>query len=347
MRQRNDNDARNWTEPQQAGQDNQRGNRAAGNDAERRRDQGARDGQQSQFSQPGGQYGGADYDQNDQGTGRSGSGSGTFSGYGGYGRGEDNYGRSAGGSDQDQGRRDPGFQGYGNRDDGYPGGQSGGYGDRHQGNRYASQGSSTGGRYGYDQNRFQQHSGDQGNRGSGSGYGHGYGEPGQQRRDDRDSYGSQGWQGDQDTRRYGGFGSSHRGDWEQGQSLEYGERAGQYRHPSGQQANPSHPDHDYHQWRNEQLRNLDQDYGDWRRERYGKFSEEFSNWRTQRAGNRGASHDEAAGLQGNTAQRNQGDVSGRHQDADASASGQHTGSAAATGQTGSTGSTGSTGKQQK
>ena len=43
-------------------------------------------------------------------------------------------------------------------------------------------------------------------------------------------------------------------------------------------------DPDYHQWRSEQMRNLDNDYNEWRRERYKKFSEDFDQWRSSRAG---------------------------------------------------------------
>ena len=43
-------------------------------------------------------------------------------------------------------------------------------------------------------------------------------------------------------------------------------------------------DPDYHQWRSEQMRNLDNDYSEWRKERYKKFSEDFDQWRSSRAG---------------------------------------------------------------
>lgn len=41
---------------------------------------------------------------------------------------------------------------------------------------------------------------------------------------------------------------------------------------------------DYHQWRADQLRQLDEDYQAWRQERYQKFSSEFGQWREQRQG---------------------------------------------------------------
>lgn len=44
-----------------------------------------------------------------------------------------------------------------------------------------------------------------------------------------------------------------------------------------------HHDPDYHQWREQQLRNLDDDYQSWRGEHYKKFSDEFSEWRKNRS----------------------------------------------------------------
>jgi hypothetical protein len=43
-----------------------------------------------------------------------------------------------------------------------------------------------------------------------------------------------------------------------------------------------HVDPDYHQWREEQIKNLDRDYHGWRQQRYQKFSEDFNNWRSTR-----------------------------------------------------------------
>ena len=44
----------------------------------------------------------------------------------------------------------------------------------------------------------------------------------------------------------------------------------------------------YHQWREEQARDLDDDYDDWRRDRYKKFSDEFDAWRRGRSNHGGA-----------------------------------------------------------
>jgi hypothetical protein len=50
-------------------------------------------------------------------------------------------------------------------------------------------------------------------------------------------------------------------------------------------------DPEYHQWRSEQMRKLDSEYREWRKERYDKFSDDFNSWRSKRsasAGNAGA-----------------------------------------------------------
>ena len=54
---------------------------------------------------------------------------------------------------------------------------------------------------------------------------------------------------------------------------------------SGGLGGQSHHDADYHNWRQEQVRNLDRDYDDWRQERFQKFSNEFNTWRTGRTRN--------------------------------------------------------------
>lgn len=41
-------------------------------------------------------------------------------------------------------------------------------------------------------------------------------------------------------------------------------------------------DHDYQQWRQEQLRKLDSEYLAWRQERYRKFADDFDAWRSRR-----------------------------------------------------------------
>ncbi|RYF07818.1 MAG: hypothetical protein EOO31_04955 [Comamonadaceae bacterium] len=50
----------------------------------------------------------------------------------------------------------------------------------------------------------------------------------------------------------------------------------------GNRNSQTHHDPDYHQWRAEQMRNLDNDYEAWRGERYKKFSEDFNEWRSKR-----------------------------------------------------------------
>jgi len=52
---------------------------------------------------------------------------------------------------------------------------------------------------------------------------------------------------------------------------------------------------DYHQWREEQLRNLDNDYETWRGERYKKFSEDFNTWRSSRERDSGGVKGQATG----------------------------------------------------
>ncbi|HSN34147.1 MAG TPA: hypothetical protein VLU41_15765 [Ideonella sp.] len=78
-----------------------------------------------------------------------------------------------------------------------------------------------------------------------------------------------------------GYGGEWRGDWGhawQGGPMGYGAEHGH-----------EHYDADYHQWRNEQLRNLDNDYRSWREDRYRKFSEEFGRWRSGRSAPAGSS----------------------------------------------------------
>lgn len=86
----------------------------------------------------------------------------------------------------------------------------------------------------------------------------------------------------------------------QGQGQQHGQARGESRggygstHPNqgscygqGSSGWGSHWDPDYHQWREEQMRNLDNDYHTWRQERYKKFSEEFNSWRNSRSGGQG------------------------------------------------------------
>lgn len=57
----------------------------------------------------------------------------------------------------------------------------------------------------------------------------------------------------------------------------------------------AHRDPDYHQWREEQIRNLDNDYESWRQERYSKFADEFNTWRSSRQRDASADKDKSAG----------------------------------------------------
>ena len=65
-----------------------------------------------------------------------------------------------------------------------------------------------------------------------------------------------------------------------------------------------HYDPDYHQWREEQMRNLDNDYHAWRGERYKKFSDDFGEWRRNRP-----AADAPGGGKGGTSEASSGAVS--------------------------------------
>jgi hypothetical protein len=101
---------------------------------------------------------------------------------------------------------------------------------------------------------------------AGGGYGGGAVDPYEDFRSARGAGGEQGYSG---SERYGsrGYVGISRGNY-QGSS-----RNG-----------PPHPDPDYHQWREEQIRKLDDDYDSWRNERYKKFSSDFDSWRKNRSG---------------------------------------------------------------
>lgn len=76
------------------------------------------------------------------------------------------------------------------------------------------------------------------------------------------------------------------GDWNPGyrgprNDDRYGDRGYQGNWQAGQGGQAFH-DPDYHQWRNERLRELDRDYDDWRQHRYQRFSDEFNEWRNNR-----------------------------------------------------------------
>lgn len=58
---------------------------------------------------------------------------------------------------------------------------------------------------------------------------------------------------------------------------------GGYGDQLGYGSTPPHHDPDYHQWREQQMRQLDEDYQSWRGERYKRFSDDFETWRRERA----------------------------------------------------------------
>ena len=66
----------------------------------------------------------------------------------------------------------------------------------------------------------------------------------------------------------------------------YGDGGRQGNWVSGQ-GGQSYHDPDYHQWRSEQVRQLDRDYDQWRQHRYQRFADEFDEWRSNRDKNPG------------------------------------------------------------
>jgi hypothetical protein len=76
--------------------------------------------------------------------------------------------------------------------------------------------------------------------------------------------------------------SSPQSDWQRSQGGRQQGWNDDYQQQGRFQNSQQHFDPDYHQWRDEQLRNLDNDYQDWRKERYQKFSDEFATWRNSR-----------------------------------------------------------------
>jgi hypothetical protein len=77
----------------------------------------------------------------------------------------------------------------------------------------------------------------------------------------------------------------------------YGDNGYQANWRQGQQGHAFH-DPDYHQWRSEQMNQLDRDYAEWRQHRYQRFSEDFAKWRADRDNNRGAGGSSASGSGG-------------------------------------------------
>ena len=80
-----------------------------------------------------------------------------------------------------------------------------------------------------------------------------------------------------------------------------------------------HHDPDYHQWREEQIRNLDNDYQSWRQDRYRKFSDEFNTWRASRSGGQGQNTVQGTTTGGNFGPT--GGATGSHQGTGASGAG--------------------------
>lgn len=266
-------------------------------------------------------------------------------GYGGYGGGHESHsdGRGAGGSDVG-GRPHPqqrgGEYGYGGEFGGDAGGEFAGRGappDRYSG--FNEQGSPWG----------HQHSG-----GWGGGFGHRQPEQGRggQQGHGQQRYGQQGYgpgdgqqgYGGQQGGYGGGFGGAPQpfaggqdagGDRGHGAQLAHDRGGHGQSHGFGGPGMPQHHhDHDYHQWREEQLRNLDNDYHSWRQERYKKFSDEFNQWRSSRGVGRqsGNEHSSTGG--------NFGPTGGPG--ADAARAGQHAPGTPEGGDFGSTGTSGST-----
>lgn len=126
----------------------------------------------------------------------------------------------------------------------------------------------------------------------------GYNQPGYMRdaqRDDRRGGYDEGrdWNRGRDEQRHGGGEERYQGGSGGYQSNSgpyagsqtyggYGDQLGYGSYQGGGQRHGQHHDHDYQQWREQQLRNLDDDYHSWRGERYQKFSEEFDSWRKKR-----------------------------------------------------------------
>ena len=93
------------------------------------------------------------------------------------------------------------------------------------------------------------------------------------------------------------YNSSGTPGYAQGHTVQDGNQAQQYPHGSqrqasqaqsqrqseqGQRQGHSHFDHDYHQWREMHIRDLDRDYEEFLRERYKKFTDEFDKRRSSR-----------------------------------------------------------------
>ncbi len=118
------------------------------------------------------------------------------------------------------------------------------------------------------------------------------------------SYGSralrdngQRWHGGEGDSTYGQSAADRGTGYDAGHGLQgpgsqdrYGDGGYQGNWRSGQGGGQSYHDPDYHQWRSEQMRQLDRDYDEWRQHRYQRFSDEFNDWRSTR--------DRGAGAQG-------------------------------------------------
>lgn len=102
------------------------------------------------------------------------------------------------------------------------------------------------------------------------------------------SYGAGRYEGDKQRTGYQGGGGYQGGSYQGGGGYQGGGRyqgggyQGRESQMGGYGGQQPHYDPDYHQWREQQMRDLDNDYEHWRQERYKKFSEEFNQWRSSR-----------------------------------------------------------------
>jgi hypothetical protein len=237
--------------------------------------------------------------QQDQFSGRSGGQQGGYreEGFGGqhaqYGQGGQQHGdnwRDQGGS-RGGGSYRPGQEDRG----GYAGGQGSVVGQAAD-NDYGNRGITESGHYGnYGQSHEAPRGGghDQGSQRFGQ-YRHGY--------DARSDAGGQGGDWDRGGQGYNPSSADRGGRERQLQSPSdqdgYGANGYQGNWQRGQGGGQSYHDPDYHQWRSEQLRQLDRDYDEWRQHRYQRFASEFNDWRGSR--NRGEQGVNASPTSGST-----------------------------------------------
>lgn len=249
---------------------------------------------------------GGQQDHNFQGS-RNQMGQGGESGLGGEGAGQqsayqDNQGQFGGNYGHDTNYRSPqeyGNQAYGNRSQANQGGFQGhrdnsntrfgndASGGSHQ-ETYGNYGLSRDSGYNPRETNANDNWEPENSRGS-RGFGHSQSYGGQLGHQDEPQRGSQNWQ--QFSDRFGRSGGQ--GGNQQGGAQGHAGNAGH------------HHDPDYHQWRTEQISNLDNDYKAWRDERYSKFSSEFGEWRKGRKDTQsstGSSEVESSSAAGNAGQ---------------------------------------------